>query len=294
MDLQTLKLKYRKKPASKISEKQKLYLESLQNKHNVTHEQLEQVLDKSFVSYSELTHADCSAIIRYFKSNVIPLSEKQNAWLRSIFGDDMSVISKLCKREITDYDQLFINDIKRLTKYNPSFNFHKFVMNFKMRCNDQAIDCGDGYEYGKQHSEYGVDGWMYYIKFNYLMMLDYDDCEDIQPHISKLLQACPSFILRIYKTYNGYHVFIMSHEFDHYSIQNVLFMNSMGCDPWYAAFAYKNGYRIRLSKKKDRDETYIHQFVDEVCGPEATERLAINDELINRMEKLTEDSTAIC
>jgi len=73
------------------------------------------------------------------------------------------------------------------------------------------------------------------------------------------------FFFYIYKTYNGYHVFLMSHCFGYYDNDTQNLMKFLGCDQWYIVFSCKNGYKIRLNPKSNRPdnmpETVISDFV---------------------------------
>ena len=164
---------------------------------------------------------------------------------------------------------LVYKDWLRMVTYNPRFNLEFFLSSFNLKCDDTIIDWKIDREYGKQKSEYGEDGYLYYVKFPNFMCLDYDEktLEQMEEIIERILERYPEILLHLYKTYNGYHIYIVSHIVEHFSIETARFMIDCDCDPWYVGFSYKNGFRVRVSKKKGRGEEKVQEFVKEYgCG----------------------------
>ena len=54
----------------------------------------------------------------------------------------------------------------------------------------------------------------------------------------------------------------MSRRRNHSELTTAYFMRSLKCDLWYILFSHKNGFKIRLSPKKNRCEHKLEEFVD--------------------------------
>ena len=65
---------------------------------------------------------------------------------------------------------------------------------------------------------------------------------------------------RIYRTKNGYHIFITSHIIN-YSFESFQSISQyLGCDSWYILYCKYHGFCVRLSPKLTEDYL-IHEFV---------------------------------
>ena len=184
------------------------------------------------------------------------------------------------EKNIISWNNISLIDYIKLTNTPNKFNIIPYLI---------PLNCQGEYEYGKQY--YKNDYIMYYLKFYNLMMLDYDNVE-----FSVIENKLKSFIdngyyFSIYKTYNGYHVFILSHILPYNDINNFILMKLLGCDHYYCLFSHKYGYHIRLNKKKDRDEEYVAKYYKSLGNtknilPELYNLLKIHDVYLDGQAKL--------
>lgn len=210
---------------------------------------------------------DVSRIVKHYNRYLVPASSKQIQLARKIV-DQESELSKICKRQVCDFNSLTRFDMKYITIYNPHYNFMDYLRKFNLRCEDEIISCKENYCYGKQVSSLGRDGYLYFLKFDHLMLLDYDNTSlvEILNKLDKIIDLYPHFVFRIYQTYNGFHVFLVSQEVDYHNLTVAKIMYLSGCDPWYICFAYKNGFKVRISPKKNRKEEPIRKWVGDYSG----------------------------
>jgi len=131
------------------------------------------------------------------------------------------------------------------------------------------------YEIGIQKSKYCKDGFMKYIKFYEMMMIDIDnnhntdranDIEKLYILLDKLeekiyAKICQYLKYRIYKTRNGYHIFITSHIINYNSKIAEQIARLIGCDEWYILYFKYHGYCVRLSPKLNDFPGNYHEFV---------------------------------
>ena len=141
-----------------------------------------------------------------------------------------------------------------------------FKRRFKTQYNDHPLLANVDYEYGWQESPLCTDNKMYYLKFYELLMLDYDEITH-----DELIQILTAFgddhYFEIHQTHNGYHVFLLSELLNHRDPQAKQLMIELKTDHYYMMFCYVNGYKIRLSKKLGRDESFISRFVGNFGNP---------------------------
>lgn len=167
------------------------------------------------------------------------------------------------------------------------------VDKFNIRIEEVPLVVNDDYEYGYQTSILCDDDRLYYVKFYELMMLDYDiknnnpnahnvynkttikSLDDIKEKLKQYY-----FTYRIYETYNGYHVFITSDKLRYCDHSSIRLMRELECDNFYTNFCFKYGYKLRLSKKKNRNEKVVHKFI-EVYNPHG---LVEDNELVQLLQ----------
>ena len=150
--------------------------------------------------------------------------------------------------------------------YGQVTHYHyKVLFNSKFRSiyRDHVLEVGSDFEYGWQETEICADGKLYYLKFYDLLMLDYDGLS-YEEVIMKLTPFKTSFNFRIYQTYNGYHVYITSELINHKLAAPL--MKALDCDFFYIKFVHDNGFKIRLSKKLGREESFLEEFGSELNG----------------------------
>ena len=262
--LEKYKEKYEKFP---ITDKQVKFIETLGgNLEVVSH-----IMKRKINKWDDLNHTDVTKCILTLK-NRQPASLGQKELIRSLFSSEE--IKNLLK---VDIDTLNKGHIKQLLTNVDGFNI-KYV--------DYPIESNTDYEYGYQLSDVCVDGKMYYLKFYNLLMIDYDGiCYD--ELIKRLEPYREHHLFRIYQTHNGYHVFIVSATYEHKDYLTVEFMKSLKCDLFYILFSYKNGYKIRLSKKIGRNESHIALFIEEYgnadIDPECDKLMKIHDKFMDEI-----------
>lgn len=145
-----------------------------------------------------------------------------------------------------------------------------FENRFKTTYHDHPLENGCSgecdYEYGWQESSLCLEGKLYYLKFYDFLMLDYDKLT-LAEVMQKLEPFMKEYRFRIYQTYAGYHVYLISHRINHRHAKE--FMHQLDCDFFYTKFVYNNGFKIRLTKKEGRPEEFLEKFCLEVGdGPE--------------------------
>jgi hypothetical protein len=160
---------------------------------------------------------------------------------------------------------------------------------FNLFSNDYPILSNIDFELGIQYSKLCPDFKMFYLKFYELMMIDIDgqSLEDVK---KKLTEYQDKFTFRIYKSYNGYHIFITSELIQHASNKMSSISQLFSNDIFYLKFAYKNGFKIRLSPKINRDETFISSYVCKIGTqkelPELVKLMKIHDYFVNIFEDI--------
>lgn len=107
----------------------------------------------------------------------------------------------------------------------------------------------------------------FYICFKYLMMIDIDiqkltvDTFDIIEHCETNFDKLQTAI-QIYKSFHGYHLFIIDKNRLHSDLDSLKYMIDKGCDYNYGIFAYMRGYSVRLNKKhSDINNSDIYQYI---------------------------------
>lgn len=233
-----------------ISEKQKKFIKSLvrqvYNSNNIFLH-MSNLLEKNINSWQDIACNDVKIVISKLM-NRKPASVKQIEMIKRLYNIER--INETFKTNFTDYDQLNHWHIKRLLTTPSKFN---------LRPSDHPIHCESDYEYGYQDSALCPDNRMYYLKFYDLLMLDYDNIT-YDEVIEKLEDYEDCMYFRIYQTFNGYHVFLMSQLYPHNSNASSNLMTALGCDNYYVMFCYRNGYKIRLTPKLNRNETYVVKY----------------------------------
>jgi hypothetical protein len=124
------------------------------------------------------------------------------------------------------------------------------------------------YEYGWQETEMCANGRFYYILSYDIMMIDLDDLpstikDNISPenveakHLASLgyieaITVRNHLSCRVYKTFNGYHIFITSSKVHHRSPMVEMINNLYKGDVMYKMFCENLGFKTRLNKKLGR------------------------------------------
>lgn len=195
----------------------------------------------------DMKHFEIVKIINRLKGeqplNIFQMREMSKTWT-------LETLSKVFKTEFKSW-----NDVRVF-----HYDMMKSEVKFKVKCVDHPQINTCEYEYGWQESDLCQDGKLWYLKFYNMLMLDYDGMtlEDVL----KILEPWKNeFLFHIYKTHNGFHVYVVSCTI-YFAVAHD-FMLDMKCDFYYCKFVQRNGYKIRLTSKLGRDEKFIEQWVME-------------------------------
>ncbi|CAH6419109.1 Hypothetical protein HVR_LOCUS303 [uncultured virus] len=206
-----------------------------------------------------------------------PITFKQQNLLRSFPKHQIDTILKkdVVIEDVTRFElSRILNTLQNRHSLAPKVYNHPLLV-------DQS------YEYGWQESPKCPDNKLYYLVFYDFLMVDIDGVLDMNSLTNKL--ASMRLTARLYKTYNGYHIFVTSRSIDHKSQEAKIIMNLLDCDLFYSAFAFLNGYKIRLNPKL-RDDEYIAAEYIGVIGIEPEDSrllglLIVHDGYIMRHKK---------
>ncbi len=265
-----------------ISNKQEEYIKTLcklYDKCKTAENILTNFYQKNIIDLKQLNKDEVTGAIHYLTQHIEIDDTK-----KSIIADKYSLdtINKMLNKNYKDYHNLKLSDFLLLMKSRNKFSLVPI---------DHPIICEEEYEYGWQESEYCVDKKMFYLKFYSLLMIDYDseklsDYDSLKKNLEKY---CDYYTFRIYQTFNGYHIFITSQNIYHKSEEANRIMKLLGGDIYYSLFSNKYGYKIRLSKKLGRNETYIAKYIEKIGHKEEDKQLItllkIHDEYILKYEK---------
>ena len=250
----------RKYNETKISEKQ---IELITNimKTFINFETINKIIDRKIKNINELTNKECQRILNYYNYNK-PMTEKQIEKIKELIPNEEKVIQLVGK----GYNDLINGNWKKLIKQNLDLNFKITLNRFCIYPEDYVINANTEIEYGYQYSEKCEDNKLYYLKFYKFCMIDYDNISliELKRKLYKILKISPTLLFYIYKTFNGYHVFIMSSPLDHFDYGTMEFLKNLDCDNYYIFFSFKNGFKIRLNKKKGRDEVFVHKYIEKI------------------------------
>jgi len=203
--------------------------------------------------------------------------------------------NNILKTNYKTYSDITYTQFRILKSDNKQFNL--FSSDFPILSYQQ-------YELGIQKSKLCPDMKMFYLKFYELMMLDIDgvpdnisnDCNTIKNALSleEITNICNKYkqyiTFRIYKSHNGYHIFITSERVN-YDSERMVYISRLFCnDIFYVKFAAKNGYKIRMSPKLHRQEEFISKFICKIGDkeelPDLLDNLKMHDEYVDYFENL--------
>jgi hypothetical protein len=184
-----------------------------------------------------------------------------------------------------------IRNVKEIIKYNTNYEIgiqytnNNTVMKYIKFYNLMMLDIDSKNYDSKNYDSKNYDSKNYdsknYDSKNYDSK-NYDiikkNIDSLNDEIYKQIQEQLRF--KIYKTRNGYHLFVTSHKLEYNAKISLDIAKYLGCDDWYILYFKNHGYCVRLSKK-DENETFIQQYVEDYGGqkekemPELLELLAI-------------------
>ena len=154
---------------------------------------------------------------------------------------------------------------------------------FKPWIKEHPQICEDEWEYGWQESQLCENGKLFYLKFYNMLMIDIDTggtggigrtggtggiggiggTEEMGDLISNL-KKLKDFTFRVYKTFNGYHVFIVNCLIKYNDPQVMEITRVLKGDLFYVMFAHKTGFKVRLSKKIGRSEEKVCEYICDI------------------------------
>jgi len=230
-----------------LSTKQIKYIQNLYN--NITDENIKSKYLGQMTKLDQLDEDEIFVLIENLKTNT-PVDNFQFIQILNLF-DDVDVQS-LSKKDITE---LTFKDAERLLnspdKFTPWIREHPIIIE-------------EEWEYGWQESSKFMDNKMMYLKFYNMLMLDLDLIKITEKDLINILKSHRQYRFRLYKTYNGYHVFITS-ELINYRDQIIFNLTrELKADIHYTLFAYKTGFKIRLNAKKDRNEPFVSKYITDI------------------------------
>ena len=205
-----------------------------------------------------------------------PITEKQQALVRSF---DKGRVDEVLRRDVI-IEEMTRFDMQRVM--NVLFHHHRL----NPRVYNHPLYSGPDYEYGWQESDKCPNNQLYYIVFYDLLMVDIDGISDLDlAAVEELFQAL-NLSGRIYRTYNGYHIFVTSRPFSHKDSEAKKLMELLGCDLYYVTFAQINGFKVRLNPKLREDETVAAEYLTTVGtvqeDPRLCELLALHDKYLKQ------------
>ena len=258
LDLTETWKEFKERPFT-LSDKQKIFITKLLNNLDIiTDDQirmyLSEIIRRPIERVEELTLNEVGRVIYILKNRQKP-SKSDLERVKQIHSLDQ--INDLFSKQKGGYIQ--IEKYEDLTHGQVSFLLDK-KKRFKGIYRDHPIKSTMDYEYGWQESPLCEHNKLYYLKFYDLLMLDYDEMtyEEVIAILEPLKEV---YLFEIHQTFNGYHVFIISHLINHKDPIASNLMSALKCDHYYVLFCYNNGFKIRLSKKIDRDETFLARVV---------------------------------
>lgn len=198
---------------------------------------------------SALTTSQAQRQIRYILGNQ-KITKKQRKLVASFPKQEIDTIlhRDVVIEEITRFE------LKRII--NTLYNKH----NLCPKVYNHPIISTSDYEYGWQESNKCPDNKMYYIVFYDFLMVDIDD-NDIDISALDNIMTEMNIIGRLYKTYNGYHIFVTSNPYHHQSKEAKYIMKRLNCDLFYSTFSYLNGFKVRLNPKTRPDELIAAEYI---------------------------------
>lgn len=211
--------------------------------------------------------------IRFLLGNQ-KITSKQQSLVRSLPKDR---VDEILKRDVI-IEEMTRFEISRVM--NVLQNQHQLAP----KVYNHPIISTSEYEYGWQESEKCRDNRMAYVVYYNLLMVDIDGALDLDRLQAQLLNM--GLTGRLYRTYNGYHFFVTSRPIDHKSSEVRWVMEQLDCDVYYMAFAFLNGFKVRLNPKNREGETIAAEFV-EIIGrvpedPQLVSLLSLHDTYIER------------
>lgn len=246
-DPDKLLFEYKSKYKTNINCKKIKYIQTLYN--SISDKQIKDFYLDKLNNINKLDQDEVFKLIENLKKDS-PINGIQLIQILNIFDEDD--IETLLKKS---FDDLTFKDAELLLN-SPD----KFMPWIK----EHPIITEDEWEYGWQESDQFKDGKMFYLKFYNMMMLDLDQKNIPVKELIETLKQYRQFRFRLYETYNGYHIFITSELINYRDELIFKFTKKLKADIYYALFVNKTGFKVRLTPKKDRNETFVSKFIADI------------------------------
>lgn len=261
-----------------LTEKQKRLVEKIYENtdtHKTLQEFIEMVCGKSI---DDLINDDINTLIKFNKKNESP-SERQKQMLKNLCVHlDIETPMILTMKEFENTLELLRNKYDIFIPYYINTSRITYTIQTKM----------NNYFIGTQHriKDELVQQDMKVIGFKDIVMVDYDNIT-LDEVLNKITPFPYTFW--VYETTKGYHVYVMSKQFNLQDIATHQQMYKMGCDKWYISFTKCYGTIVRLEPKSGRQEEFVEKFTRQVNNysvvPEIQTVIEIKDALIRNINK---------
>lgn len=128
----------------------------------------------------------------------------------------------------------------------------------------------------------GIDMYTntYYVCYKNLLMIDIDyyksDPTSEADIISKFKDYCedrPDLRFKLYRSRNGIHGFLVSHEANHWDDYYLSMMLDLGADFYYTVYSYLRGWSVRLNKKKTDQSDQLYTYICDIGNGREINRL---------------------
>ncbi len=260
---------------STISENQLDYVKRLYKRMNEVDKfnSIENFLLSKFNTDIKMNYKNYLIVIKYLEQG-IKLNENEKSILLS--------------HQYNDDTRLY--DLRNILGINNDINIHNCITKNNIPSNNVVImNYSTDYEYGIQVSKKCVNSQMYYLKLYNLMVIDYDNV-NIETVIKKLKSFKDDYLFKIYKTYNGYHVLVVSHVLPYNDENSTKLSYIFDSDKMYTLYSKFNGYNIRLSPKIGYNETITHEYIMDYGRGKILKQF---EKLIDLFEKLNKECNTI-
>lgn len=238
---------YRSKNEMGITSKQIKYIQELYD--NITDPDTKKEYTPVISNLKELEDDELFSLIESIKRKS-KMTIFQCLRIMNLFDDDD--IMKLLKKDMMN---LTVKDAELLL--NPPDKFTAWVR-------EHPLVSEEEWEYGWQESNQCKNGKLEYLKFYNMMMLDLDSQEVIEKELISKLKRYTFTRFRLYKTYGGYHIFITSRLINYRDSEIFQLTKELGTDIYYTLFAYKTGFKVRITPKLDRQEPFVSKYICDV------------------------------
>jgi len=240
----------------KATTKQKNYINILKNTCiRNTNNLMEILLEKE-----DLTKQEAIMLIKMLK-RYQKLNLKQRIQLLNFDIKNINKILKLDEnnKSIKEINYSQYKKIINILDYNISNNT---VYTNIMQIKNYPILTTTEFEYGYQLSDKCINNKLYYIVFFNLLMIDIDD-NNLDFNVLTVKLNKLKLTGRIYKTYNGYHIFITSHKIYYNTSESKYILDYFGSDIYYNIYSSVYGFRIRLNKKirNNNIEPFVSKYI---------------------------------